>query len=344
MALEPITRQEKIIAGQDLTPITRMEMFLKEYGGGGSGLPSGGAPYQQLVTGGDGNAKWENRLAYETDPVLTEIIPQTTVTFSEMPGTGWMIAVLPKSFDLVDGQTYTILWDGTDYVCTGILGNGTVPALGNLGIMGAGDDTGEPFIFYNDGQWAAVSTESATEHVIGIKGLSPQIVPLDGKYLPPSAVRAFNFPKNVEHGQMVDAITAFKTGSASIVWYGSKVINAFYNSSADTISVTFAEEPLATITYSNRSGFYNKELGSVTYGELQGGEVRIVNDEGVVTVLSVTGEKSNSTLAVNADRISINGTIFGFEMILHSSTPNSAKKFKITVDDSGTISATEVTA
>ena len=42
MALEPITRQEKIIAGQDLTPITRMEMFLKEYGGsGGSGGGSG---------------------------------------------------------------------------------------------------------------------------------------------------------------------------------------------------------------------------------------------------------------------------------------------------------------
>ena len=35
MALEPITRQEKIIAGQDLTPITRMEKFLKNFGGGG---------------------------------------------------------------------------------------------------------------------------------------------------------------------------------------------------------------------------------------------------------------------------------------------------------------------
>ena len=35
MALEPITRQEQIIAGKDLEPITRMEMFLKEYGGGG---------------------------------------------------------------------------------------------------------------------------------------------------------------------------------------------------------------------------------------------------------------------------------------------------------------------
>ena len=40
MALEPITRQEKIIAGQDLTPITRMEMFLKNFGGGGGGTSS----------------------------------------------------------------------------------------------------------------------------------------------------------------------------------------------------------------------------------------------------------------------------------------------------------------
>ena len=41
MELEPITRQEKIIAGQDLTPITRMEMFLKNYGGGGGGSGGG---------------------------------------------------------------------------------------------------------------------------------------------------------------------------------------------------------------------------------------------------------------------------------------------------------------
>ena len=40
MALEPITRQEKIIAGQDLTPITRMEKFLKDFGGGGGGVSS----------------------------------------------------------------------------------------------------------------------------------------------------------------------------------------------------------------------------------------------------------------------------------------------------------------
>lgn len=37
------------------------------------------------------------------------------------------------------------------------------------------------------------------------------------------------------------------------------------------------------------------------------------------------------------------GTVEGTAMIVKSSTPDSTKKFKITVDDSGTISATEVT-
>ena len=48
MALEPITRQEKIIAGQDLTPITRLEMFLKNFGGGGGG--SGGGLFVVTVS------------------------------------------------------------------------------------------------------------------------------------------------------------------------------------------------------------------------------------------------------------------------------------------------------
>ena len=52
MALEPITRQEKIIAGQDLTPITRMEKFLKQFGGGGGGGGSADAVLytQQTLT------------------------------------------------------------------------------------------------------------------------------------------------------------------------------------------------------------------------------------------------------------------------------------------------------
>ena len=61
MALEPITRQEKIIAGQDLEPITRMEMFLKNFGGGGGGGGSGedGATFTPSVSA-DGTLSWTN--------------------------------------------------------------------------------------------------------------------------------------------------------------------------------------------------------------------------------------------------------------------------------------------
>ena len=60
MALEPITRQEKIISGQDLTPITRLEKFLKEFGGsggsGGAGVPDGGTVGQLLSKTESGTA------------------------------------------------------------------------------------------------------------------------------------------------------------------------------------------------------------------------------------------------------------------------------------------------
>lgn len=47
-SMEPITRQERILAGEDIEPITRMEYFLKEAGSGGSGgLP----PYDNSQKG-----------------------------------------------------------------------------------------------------------------------------------------------------------------------------------------------------------------------------------------------------------------------------------------------------
>lgn len=355
MALEPITRQEKIIAGQDLTPITRMEMFLKNFGGGGGS--GGGSGVQPDWNQNDSTAAdyVNNRPFYTGDPVETVIIPETTVAFSEK--SGLMAATWPENFDLVDGQTYTISLDGTDYVCTGILFN-NIPLLGNLGIAGAGEDTGEPFVFLNRGQWLVYSTESATKHVIGIKTVTNPIVTIDEKYLPKASedrygiiktsdvVSVHSFPENAPHDQMVDAIAAFETGNASIVWNGDKVINAFYKSSDDTISVAFAPEPLNTIIFSNNNGFYNKTLGTSTYGELQGSAVRIVNsnNSNVYAILSVEGESNDVTLKVNAERIYINGCkLSKNELILKSSTENSNKMFKITVDDTGTISATKVT-
>lgn len=74
----------------------------------GSALPSGGTPYQQLVTDGNGNTVWEDRLAYETieDVVFfqEENIAFDGVVERESP-----------CGELVIGHKYTVVWDGVTY-------------------------------------------------------------------------------------------------------------------------------------------------------------------------------------------------------------------------------------
>lgn len=124
----------------------------------------------------------KNRPFYTGDPVETEIMPATTVTFAG--GGGIMYAELPVNFNAVEGQTYKISWDSTDYVCTCTVVDGN-QYLGNLGLFGDGDNTGEPFIFsIGSSSWIAGSKESATEHVIAIIGYVSQIVKIDKKYIP----------------------------------------------------------------------------------------------------------------------------------------------------------------
>lgn len=92
MELEAITRQEQIIAGKDLQPVTRMEFFLKAYGGGGSG---GGV--QSDLSQNDSTAAdyVKNRTHYEesiyTDYVLNSA--GTEITGFSMPEVGGTITV-----------------------------------------------------------------------------------------------------------------------------------------------------------------------------------------------------------------------------------------------------------
>lgn len=139
----------------------------------------------------------KNRPFYTSDDLVeTEIMPTTTVSFIAAGAGGIMGAYCPKNFDEVEGRTYKITWDGTDYVCTCKLSD-QGPVIGNLGIFGLGDDTGEPFIFDNPQSCLIYSTDPATEHVIAISEYVPQIVTIDPKFLPSSkefVVDATNIP------------------------------------------------------------------------------------------------------------------------------------------------------
>ena len=153
----------------------------------------------QVVTGGNVGVQsdWnqndntqpdyvKNRPCYTGGAVEAETIPATTVTFSKTGNL--MTAYWPENFDFSVGQTYSISWDGTDYVCSCNLFH-DIPILGNLAISNMGTDTGEPFLFTNQGKWIAISndivSDIATEHSICVKTFVSNIIIIEEKYLPP---------------------------------------------------------------------------------------------------------------------------------------------------------------
>ena len=173
MALEPITRQEKIIAGQDLTPITRMEMFLKQFGGGGGGSVPKPLTYDYMPDG------------YPKKSVETTTLMEGQELAFALEHELYT-ASTAAAFDIVEGQTYTVNWDGTEYECVCSIFN-SVPILGNLSILNAGNDTGEPFfcgpnidrdtvIFY--------TLDTSASHIISVKTIAETVTPMAEEFLP----------------------------------------------------------------------------------------------------------------------------------------------------------------
>ena len=189
MALEPITRQEKIIAGQDLTPITRMEMFLKNFGGGGGGVQS---DWNQNDDTQPDYVK--NRPFYTGDPVETVLVEESTQEFFEYNGA--YASDVSSTFEATVGETYKVFWDGTTYECICVTVNGNIqPFIGNLSIVDLGSDTGEPFVVaVINGEGMFISTrDTSNSHTISISGFVPEVVKIDEKYLP--TIPADKFPE-----------------------------------------------------------------------------------------------------------------------------------------------------
>ena len=103
-----------------------------------------------------------------------------------------------------------------------------------------------------------------------------------------------------------------------------------YNEASGTDSHAEGSNTIASSDSQHVQGHYNIEDSSNTYADIIGN--------------GTTKKRSNAATVDWSGNAWYAGTIEGTALILPSSTANSTKKFKITVDDSGTISATEVTA
>lgn len=315
MELKPITRQEKIIAGQDLAPITRMEKFLKQFGSGGGGLPSGGEPYQQLVTDGKGNAKWENRLAYSSF-TERELMPEQTVAFSASEGGAYM-ADAPVSFNLDEGLEYKVTFDGQQYDCVCAIYSQSMPYIGNISGLD-GNDTGEPFLFLFTGEtYVWLSYDTNASHTIAVSGQAENVTQINPKYLPRLNVEISG---NDKEGYSSN-YTAEEIRSA---YYAGKPITGVYIINGNTRILTLKKP--------------SNQGGSFDYFPIVFYEMVDAGDE--------FSYKVSGCYIYKEYRISDRGVKVYKPtscLVLSSSTSGSSKKFKITVDDSGTISATEVT-
>ena len=236
--------------------------------------------------------------------------------------------------DLVEGETYFVVWDGEIYECVCKIGFNTgCPYIGNN--KEAGDeDTGEPF-GYEGCEKLVVAHDGAETHTFGVVSAKKTIVPLSKEFLPYEAMKAndpvgngsfsLNRLPNSEIGNF-----SFAEGTATVASGSSSHAEGYKSVASGEMSHA---EGLATIAASKNQhvqGRFNIEDSTNRYAHIVGNGNSEANSSNAHT-LDWSG---NAWFA---------GTVEGTAIIVKSSTAGSSKRFKITVDDSGTISATEVT-
>ena len=156
----------------DVTTLALAKSYTNQHGGSGGSIPKP-LTFDYMPEG------------YPTKSVeTTMLMEEQEVAFTL--SNGLYMAQITNAFDVVGGQTYTVNWDGTEYECVGSVLN-SLPMIGNLSMMGIGDDTGEPFVYgYNAKQAVGtfITLDTAASHTISVKTMGEVITPIDEKYLP----------------------------------------------------------------------------------------------------------------------------------------------------------------
>ena len=313
----------------------------------------------------------KNRPFY-TGTVEMVLVEERTVEFAE--NNGLYAAEVPSTFDATVGEAYKVSLDGTVYECIcGALGEALV--LGNPSIIGSGFDTGEPFLIgvFNGYRIVIYTTDTSDSHTFSISRLVPEVVKIDEKYLPENVAKkadveaaqtaADNAQTAADNAQTAadknkETISELFTSVVTFTFdkqtsgRDTFVFNAFdyykisdFNPAPDdVISFTGTRESGANwseITTGNNcvgyglfivvasAGVCSLQVGTVThsftapsaglYARYKEGNTIVTAGTGRFTVTSIDG------------------------LTIKSSTYGSTKKFRITVDDSGTLTATEVT-
>ena len=96
-------------------------------------------------------------------------------------------AQLQNPIEIVEGQTYTVNWDGTEYKCVGLTIDEDKCGFGNLYLLKVGDDTGEPFSYtYNKTYTIGgfMTSDTSASHTISVKKIEETVTPMSEEFMP----------------------------------------------------------------------------------------------------------------------------------------------------------------
>ena len=301
----------------------------------------------------------KNRPFYTGDPVETVLVEESTVSFAEEGGA--YAAELESTFSATVGETYKVSWDGTVYECVCVnITDGTY--IGNLSILGNGSDTGEPFVMMvlNGSGIYIITTDTSASHTfsISISG-QPQIVKIPSKYIDKDTCGYIVIHKNytMTEQEAQNYMTAISTKEVGIVMWGGLYIRSFLIEDGYMYITTINGEEYsikknnegvfslanngfdsAVFPYNAPSteSYFMFKIGQENVGVERSNPTSGVGDAITMFYVKPTGTKSKAFEVLG------NGEAVAPALILYSSTANSTKKFKITVDDSGALKATEI--
>lgn len=246
------------------------------------------------------------------------------------------------------GKTYTVCLneDSYDVVCVGIDGG---CFLGNGSLQDIGEDTGEPFVVIESVDHNVFSAcvaesyfiqllESGKDPIVSLEifGSHKEVTTIDAKYLPVGG--------RMRRGAMSFGDVVPTEGLE--IFVGTTTYASFIN---------HLQSSAIPIFYLDQHGLGGNAMTALVFSY----DFSIVGEIGneacdvTLSVFDLTygfSGKIYVTFPLNADNaVDDDSAVESIQfsapesMVLESSTPGSDKKFKITVDDSGTLKATELT-
>ena len=304
----------------------------------------------------------KNRPFYTGNPVETVLVEESTVSFAAMNGV--YAGQLESTFVATVGEAYKVYWDGSAYECTCVkVGQSTY--IGNLSIDGSGPDTGEPFvaIVSNSKEIQIATADTSASHTFSISGTQAPIVKIPAKYIDKDAsgyIVVHNSSTMTEEEARNYYNEILGNEVVFIIWDGMCISGIKFGGTTGHDLQLTTQNGEDYLIAQNSEGLFNlgdRKIYKATFpsnkwtGDVSSeiailkGKIRISSGSiysGVGTTDALFYVQPNGTKS-KAFEVLGNGEAVTPALILYSSTADSTKKFKITVDDSGALTATEVT-